>query len=87
MGVACSTYGERSRADRVFVGQPEERNHLEDLGVDGKVILIWIFKKWDGGLDWICMAQDRDRWRNFVNGVMNFRFHIMRRNINQLGTC
>jgi hypothetical protein len=55
MGVACNTHGERSRADRVLMGQPEEGDHLEDLGVDGKVI-IWIFKKWDGGLDWICMA-------------------------------
>jgi hypothetical protein len=63
----------------------KERDHLEDLGVDGKMILIWIFRMWDGGLDWICMAQDRERWRNFVNGVMN-RFHIMRRNI-KLGTC
>jgi hypothetical protein len=29
---------------------------------------------WEG-LDWIDMAQDRDRWRALVNAVMNFGFH------------
>ena len=44
----------------------KERDHLEDRGVGGK-----IFKKWNGGLDWIYMAQDRDRWRNFMNALLN----------------
>jgi hypothetical protein len=35
---------------------------LEDLGVDGRIILKWIFIKWDRSIDWIDMAQDRDRW-------------------------
>ena len=32
---------------RVFVGRPEGRNHLQDLGVDGRIILKWIITKWD----------------------------------------
>jgi hypothetical protein len=34
---------------------------LEDPGVGGKVILKWIFKKWDGGMSWIDLAEDMDR--------------------------
>jgi hypothetical protein len=51
-----------------------ERDHLVDPGLDGKLILRRIFNKWDvGGMDWIELAQDRDRWRALVNAVMNFR--------------
>jgi hypothetical protein len=43
------------------------RDHLEDLGADGRIILRWMCKKreWAGGgdMDWIYLAQDRDRWR------------------------
>jgi hypothetical protein len=46
---------------------------LKDPGVDGRIILKWIFKKWDGGVDGIDMAQDRDRWRAVVSAVMNLR--------------
>jgi hypothetical protein len=38
-----------------------ERDHLVDPGVDGRIILRWMFRKWDGGMDWIELAQDRDR--------------------------
>jgi len=30
-------------------GNLKERDYLEDLGLDGRVILRWIFKKWDVG--------------------------------------
>jgi hypothetical protein len=33
------------RAYRVLVGKPEGRRHLENPGVDGKIILKWIFEK------------------------------------------
>jgi hypothetical protein len=46
---------------------------LEDVSVDGRIILKWIFKKWDGGMDWIDMAQDRNRWRAVVSAVMILR--------------
>jgi len=29
------------------VGKPEGKKHLGDPGVDGRIILRWIFRKWD----------------------------------------
>jgi hypothetical protein len=44
-------------AYRVWWGNMREGDYLEDLGVDGRVILKWIFKKWNGeariGLVWL----------------------------------
>jgi hypothetical protein len=46
---------------------------LEDPGVDGRIILKWIFERLDGGMDWINIVQDRYRWQALVNTVMNLR--------------
>jgi hypothetical protein len=51
-----------------------EKDHLEDLELDGRVILRRIFRKWDVGVvDWIDLAQVRGRWRALVKAVMNLR--------------
>jgi hypothetical protein len=55
------------------VGKPDGRNHLEDLGLDGRVLLKWIFKHWNVSIDWIDLAQDRNRWRSVVKVAMNLR--------------
>jgi hypothetical protein len=47
---------------------------VEYPGVDGRLILNWLFEKWEGCMDWIDMVQDKDMWRAFVNAVMNLRF-------------
>jgi hypothetical protein len=40
--------GDRSIACRVLVGRPDGRDHLEDLGVGGRIQLKLVFKKCDG---------------------------------------
>jgi len=59
---------------RVLVGKPEGRRPL------GRPRRRWVYNiRIDlqevgcGYMDWIGLAQDRDRWRTLVSGVMNLR--------------
>jgi len=54
-------------------GNLRERDHLGDSGVGGRIILIWMFRKWVRGMEWIDLAQDMDMWRALVNAVMNLK--------------
>jgi hypothetical protein len=59
---------------RVLVGKPEGKNHLKDQGVDGRMGSKWTLRTLvGGGVEWIHLAQDRDRWRAVVNAVLNLR--------------
>jgi hypothetical protein len=69
--VACM--GERRGVYMVLVGNLRVRDHLEHLCVDGKKILRWIYRKWDGGA-WTGLIWLRTgTWRALVNAVMNLR--------------
>jgi hypothetical protein len=48
MDRACGTYWDRRVAYVVLMGGLRERNHLEDIGVDVKIILKYTLKKWNG---------------------------------------
>jgi hypothetical protein len=74
MGGLCSTNGEKRNAYRLLVGKPEGKRPLGrprhrwvdnvrmDLGEVG-----W------GDVDWIGLANNRNRWRALVNSVLNLR--------------
>jgi hypothetical protein len=46
MMIIGSPYRGRRGAFKVFVRRPTGKNHLKDVGVDGRIILNWIFKKY-----------------------------------------
>jgi hypothetical protein len=50
MGGACRKYGGQEQCIQGSGGKHlREIGHLEDPGVDGRIILRWIFRKWDVG--------------------------------------
>jgi len=72
MSWTCSKYGERNGVYRVLVGKPEGKRTL------GRPRRRWEdnikIRKCDlGGMDWIEVAQDGDRWRARANAVMKIR--------------
>jgi len=75
MGGECSTYRESTGVYRVLVGKPGEKRPL------GRPRRRWednikmdLQEMASEGMDWIDVAQDRDRWRALVNAVMNLGF-------------
>ena len=74
MGWACGAMGEERGAYRVLVGKPEgkrplgrpRRRWVNNIGTDLQEVGC-------GYVDWIGLAQDRDRWRTLLSAVMNFR--------------
>ena len=55
------------------MGKPEGNRPLEDRDLEWRIILRRIFRKWNGVMDWIDLAEDRERRRALVNAVMNPR--------------
>jgi hypothetical protein len=74
MGGACTTNGEKRNAYMLLVGKPEgerplgrpRRRRVDNIRMD-LLELGW------GDVDWIGLAQDRNRWRALVNSVLSFR--------------
>jgi hypothetical protein len=46
----CGVWGRGEVYTGFWWGNLRERDHLGDLDVDGRIILRWVFRKWDVGL-------------------------------------
>jgi hypothetical protein len=66
--------GDRRGAYRVLWGNLRERDCLEDISVDRRIILKFVFKKEWKDMDWIYVLQDRVKWEAVVNIVMKLWF-------------
>jgi hypothetical protein len=70
MGNTCS-----SNEGEVHIGfcweNRRETNDLEDLGMDGRVILNSKSRKSVWNMDWIDLAEDRDKWNALVKAAMD----------------
>jgi hypothetical protein len=74
MGEACGANGKKRIAYRLLVGKPKGKGQLgkpRGRRLDNiKTELVEV--EW-GGVDWIGLAQDRDKWRAIVYAVLRFR--------------
>jgi hypothetical protein len=69
--------GEKRDSYRILVGRPEGRRPLgRPRGRWEDNIKMDLQEMGWGGMDWIELAQDRDRWWALVNVVMNLRSSI-----------
>jgi hypothetical protein len=60
MGGACSTCGRREVRTGFWWEDLRARDHLEDIGVGGRIILKGVFKRRDAGsMGWIDLAEDK----------------------------